>query len=117
MQNTGKENTPPPFPPKKARKSSSINEEFDLSLFILIAQKKWKWIAFVFLLAFTITILYLRYAQRIFEESSTIQINSQNKSNMILGASTTTPLFQSPDEELAQAVELIRSPLFLEEVF
>ena len=37
---------------------------------------------------------------------------------MVLGASTaSSSFFQSPDEEFAQSVELIRSTLFLEDVF
>src|SRR6185312_12743566 len=89
------------------------------SLFILIAQKKWKWIALVFLLSISGAVLYLRYAQRQFQESSTLQISSQNNASKVLGQQQqpAAAIYETPDEELAQAIELIHSSLFLERVF
>jgi capsular exopolysaccharide synthesis family protein len=98
---------------KRLKKLSTFNEEFDLSLFLLIVQKNWKWVLIIFLSALTIVFLYLRYAERIYEETCIMQIGSENTASKVLGVNA---VGQSGDE-LAEATELMRSRLFLEKVF
>lgn len=99
---------------KRGSKISVLNEEFDLSLFVLIARKRWKLLLGIFLLAIVCAGLYLRYAQRVYEENCIVQVNSQNTANKLLSPGTN--LYGS-DDEVAQSVELMRSPIFLGKVF
>ena len=69
---------------RRTNRISILNEEFDLSLVILIAQKRWKLLASIFLLAIIGAVIDLRYAPRIYEENSVIQVGSQNTANKIL---------------------------------
>ncbi len=100
---------------KRSNRISLLNEEFDLSLFVLISQKKWKLLAGISLLIFVIAIVYLRYAQRVYEENCLVQIGSQNTANKVLN-SPAANLYQSNDDEVAEAVELMKSRIFLEKV-
>lgn len=101
---------------KRVRKISVLNEEFDFRLFVLIAQKKWKWIVIILAVSLVCSYIYLRYAQRVYEESCIIQIGTQNTANKILGGSGNNYLYQNGDE-MAEAVELMRSKIYLEKVF
>jgi tyrosine-protein kinase Etk/Wzc len=100
---------------RRTKRLSTINEEFDLALFAIIAQKKWKWIAVIFIVSFAVAVLYLRYAQRIYEANATIQIGSENTANKVL--QTSNVLYQNTEDELAEAMELMHSKLFLERIF
>jgi tyrosine-protein kinase Etk/Wzc len=100
---------------KRVKRISTFNEEFDISLFVLIARKKWRWIAAIFLTSIIITILYLRYSEHVYEESTTIQIGAENTANKVLD--NTNMLYQNNGDELEEAVELMRSRLFIENVF
>ena len=62
----------------------------------------------------TVAVLYLRYAQRVYEESCEVQIGSQNTANKVL--SPAANLYSSNDDEVAESVELMRSRIFLEKV-
>jgi len=116
MSNSEKEPAVPPVRKKRVKRITTFNEEFDLTLFLLIARKQAKWIAGIFALAILITILYLRYSDHIYEESTTIQIGSANTANKVLEGSNA--LYQNAGEdELEEAIELMGSRLFLEGVF
>ncbi|HXB11685.1 MAG TPA: Wzz/FepE/Etk N-terminal domain-containing protein, partial [Bacteroidia bacterium] len=78
QQHPGQANDSQPAHKRRTKRLSTINEEFDLALFVIIAQKKWKWIAAIFIISFVVAVLYLRYAQRIYEANATIQIGSEN---------------------------------------
>src|SRR5580658_3145496 len=89
---------------KRGSKISVLNEEFDLSLFMLIARKRWKLIAGIFVIAVIVAGIYLRYAQRIYEENCIVQVNSQNTANKFLNPGSANLYGQ--DDEVAQSVEL-----------
>lgn len=108
-------NTSSPAPKKRSNKISLLNEEFDLSLFIMIAQKRWKLLAGIFLVLIIIAGIYLRYAQRIYEENCLIQVTSQNTANKVLN--TAANIYGTNEDEVAESVELMRSGLFLQKVF
>jgi capsular exopolysaccharide synthesis family protein len=116
MQEVGQEQVPQPIRKRKPKRLTTFNEEFDLSLFVIIAQKKWRWIALIFLIAIINALLYLRYAERIYEENTTIQIGSENTANKVLQGGA-NGLYQNNGDELAEATELMKSKLFMERVF
>ncbi len=99
---------------KRGSKISVLNEEFDLSLFILIARKRWKLLVGIFVIAIVSAGIYLRYAQRIYEENCIVQVNSRNEANKLLSPGSS---LYGTDDDVAQAVELMRSRNFLDKVF
>lgn len=115
MNPTEPNHTSAPAPKRRSSKISLLNEEFDLALFIMIFKKRWKLLAVIFLVLLSGAVIYLRYAQRIYQESCVIQVTSQNTANKILNP--TEAVFQSNDDEVAESVELMRSRVFLEKVF
>lgn len=115
MDSNERKPTPVPPPKRKGNKISLLNEEFDLSLFVMIFKKKWKLLTVIFLVLIIAAGIYLRYAQRMYQESCVIQINSQNTANKVLNA--TTSIYESNEDEVAESVELMRSRTFLEKVF
>ncbi len=114
MASDERENISQPAKKKRSNRISILNEEFDLSLFILISQKRWKLLVSIFLVSIIIAATYLRYAQRIYEEKCIIQVNSQNTANKVLSLSAT---YGGESENEAEAVEFMRSRLFLGRVF
>ncbi len=60
------------------KKTSTINEEFDLSLFLFIAKKSLIWILLFFIVAILTAFLYVRYASEVYESTSILQIKSNN---------------------------------------
>jgi len=106
---------PPPHK-KRSNKISLLNEEFDLSLFIMISQKRWKLLTGIFVILIVGAGIYLRYAQRVYEEHCLIQVTSQNTANKVL--SSAAQIYSNTDDnEVAESVELMRSKVFLEKVF
>jgi tyrosine-protein kinase Etk/Wzc len=108
------ENISTPARKKRGNRISILNEEFDLSLFILISQKRWKLLVGIFLVCIIIASTYLRYAQRIYEESCVIQVTSQNTASKVLSLTAT---YGASNENEEEAVEFMRSRLFLDKVF
>ncbi len=85
-----------------------VNDKFDINIFIHIVKKS-KWlILLVFLLIGISTGVYLRYAPRLYQASTVIQISNDNSSSKLLGVDN---LYE--DDQLAQIVELISSKKFL----
>lgn len=105
----------PAAPKRRSNRISLLNEEFDLSLFLMISRKKWKLLTGIFLVFILGATGYLRYAKRVYEESCMIQVNSQNTANKVL--SSAASIYESNDDEVAESVELMRSRIFLEKVF
>ncbi len=115
MNPTDPSHTQSPGPKRRSNKISLLNEEFDLALFIMIFKKRWKLLAIIFLVLISGAVIYLRYAQRMYQESCVIQVTSQNTANKIL--TSTEGVFQGNEDEVAESVELMRSRVFLEKVF
>jgi tyrosine-protein kinase Etk/Wzc len=110
------ESTPAPVRKKKGNKISLLNEEFDLSLFVMIAQKRWKLLVCIFIVILTGAGTYLRYAQRMYQENCVIQVGSQNTASKVLN--TPSNIYGGGgDDEVAESVELMHSGIFLEKVF
>ncbi len=114
MAQTENDSISSPVRRKRGSKISVLNEEFDLSLFILISKKRWKLLLGIFSLAVVSAGLYLRYAQRIYEENCIVQVNSQNTANKLLSPGAN---LYGAEDDVAQSVELMRSRIFLEKVF
>ena len=91
------------------KKTSTINEEFDLSLFLFIAKKSLIWILLFFIVAILTAFLYVRYASEVYESTSILQIKSNNTANKILNVQAPTEV----QDEIASEVELLRSKIFL----
>jgi capsular exopolysaccharide synthesis family protein len=91
---------------------SNFSGEFELGLFLFIAKRTIVWLLLFFITAFTFTFLYLRYTPPIFESSSIIQIKTQNQAKQILDVGSVN----ETDKSLAEAVEVLRSRVFLKRV-
>jgi capsular polysaccharide biosynthesis protein len=91
------------------KKNSTINEDFDISLFLYLAKRSLFFVGAFFILSLVSGWLYVRYATKIFEASSVIQLNNSDKYNKILKVDNIT----QSEEEIASAMELIRSKVFL----
>src|ERR1043165_5762325 len=93
---------------------SNFSGEFELGLFLFIAKKSILWIILFFALAFTGAKLYLRYTPPVYEASSTIQVQTANQANKLLDVEN--PYESDNGNNLAAAVELLRSKVFLKRV-
>lgn len=84
-----------------------LNTDFDLGLLLFVLKKRLPWIVVIFLLVSFATFLYLRYTQPIYESTTILQIRTDNKAQKILNVEG-----YEPSEELAEAIELLRSNVF-----
>ena len=91
---------------------SNFSGEFELGLFLFIAKKSIIWILLFFILAFAGAKVYLHYTPPVFEASSTIQVQTSNQANKLLNVEN----IYSSENVLAEAVELLRSKVFLKRV-
>ncbi|PKP03100.1 MAG: hypothetical protein CVU11_09535 [Bacteroidetes bacterium HGW-Bacteroidetes-6] len=91
-------------------KKSKLNDDFDFKLFLFIARRNLKFILVFFALLFALIFMYLRYTLPVYEASSVVQINSDDKAQK---------LFESKnfyDEDIYRKIEIMRSPVFMERV-
>ncbi|MBA3704846.1 MAG: polysaccharide biosynthesis tyrosine autokinase [Bacteroidetes bacterium] len=91
---------------------SNFSGEFELGLFIYIAQKSILWVLLFFALAFSAAYIYLRYTPPVFESDSIIQIQTNDQANKLLNVENIT----ESSNGLAEGVELLRSQVFLKRV-
>ena len=63
---------------------TKFSQDFELGLFIHLAQRSLVWIILFFLAAFTCAFLYLRYSQPLYESSSVLQLKESNKASQLL---------------------------------
>ncbi|MFT5053711.1 MAG: tyrosine-protein kinase Etk/Wzc, partial [Oceanospirillaceae bacterium] len=90
------------------QKISSLNDEWDLSLLMLIArQSVVSIIVFFAFFAFT-AFLYLRFTPPIYQSDATVQLGFDSRTTNIL---KTTNIYE---QTIFQEIELLRSPVFLE---
>src|SRR6185369_7526101 len=95
------------------KRSSTLNEEFDFSLFVYIAKKSFFWVVLIFSVSFTLAFLYARYSTEIYESGSIIQISkNETSASKILNISNPN----EAQEEITSRLELMRSKVFLERV-
>ena len=93
---------------KDSKNIPLINDQFDANVFFHIV-KKTKWILLLIAVFIaSISSVYLRYAPRLFESSTIIQINQENSSTKILGVENAYE-----EDQLAQIVELLKSKKFV----
>ncbi|MBN2730031.1 MAG: polysaccharide biosynthesis tyrosine autokinase [Bacteroidales bacterium] len=92
------------------QKISKFNDEFDFKLFTYIAKRNLKWIILFFLSLFLLLFIYLRYTQPIYESSTIVQLNSDDKAQKLF---ETKNLY---DEDIYQKIEIMRSSVFIRRV-
>lgn len=66
------------------KKITSLNEEFDLKLFLSIAKKSALWFVFFIFISFTIAYLYLRYTPPIYDATAIVQLADENNAQLVL---------------------------------
>ena len=93
---------------------TNFSGEFELGLFLFIIKKSLPWIFLFFAASVGVSWLYLRYSQPEYESSTVIKINSDNSASKI----NLENIYNVSDDqdELAGAVEIIRSKGFLKRV-
>ena len=91
---------------------TKFSAEFELGLFLLIARKNFLWILLFIFLAGVSAFVYLRYSQPVYRSSTTIQLVNDNDAQKILEVNNAN----ENQNQLAEALELLRSPAFLKRV-
>jgi len=93
---------------------SNFSGEFELGLFLFIARKSLIWICLFFVIAFVGAKIYLRYTPPVYASASVIQVQTSNQANKLLNVEN---LYGAENTNgLAEAVELLRSKVFLKRV-
>lgn len=92
------------------QKIAKLNDEFDFKLFLYIARRNLKWIILFYIILFLVLFLYIRYTQPIYESSTIIQLNSDDKGKMLF---ETKNIY---DEDIYRKIEVMRSPVFIRRV-
>jgi len=93
---------------------SNFSGEFELGLFLFIARKSLIWIFLFFVIAFVGAKIYLRYTPPVYASASVIQVQTSNQANKLLNVEN---LYGAENTNgLAEAVELLRSKVFLKRV-
>ena len=95
------------------KKISPINEDFDLKLFVTIAQKNMLWFFLFMISSMVIGLAILRYTAPIFESSSIIKIADENNAQNVLGI-TGADRLANVSNQIAGDIELIRSKVIVE---
>ncbi len=91
---------------------SRFSSELDIALvFYIIKKSLWYVLAF-FILSVGIAAIYLRYSEPEYQSSTIIQINENDRATEILQISK----FDGGDNKIAEAMEQIRSKIFLKRV-
>lgn len=90
------------------REIPMFNQDFDLGLFIFITRKNLKWVLMIFLLIGLSIFLYLRYTIPLYRSVSIIQLTDDIQQKKIFSKEDYF------DNSLAQELELMRSPVFLQ---
>lgn len=85
-----------------------LNSNFDIGILVFLTHKSRWWIILFFTISLTLGYLYLRYSDIIYESRGVIQIADANKDNFLK-----LDNFESGTNVLAEAVEQIKSKVFL----
>ncbi len=91
---------------------SKFSSELDLGLIFYILKKSLWIVALFFIICLSAAFVYLRYSQPIYQSSTVIQINDNNEASKILQIGTT----ENTSNKIAEAIEQIRSKIFLKRV-
>ncbi len=91
----------------KLKKISSINDEFDLNLFLFITKKNILFLLIFIVIALAGSFLYIRYTPPVYQTSTVLQISTEDQAKSIFPARTYF------DDDIAKKIELMRSQVFL----
>lgn len=105
------ENNKTPF--SISQNSLASVDDFNLGLIVYIVNKSIIWILLIVLLCVSLSFIYLRYAPRIYETTTTITIKSE-KTTEILGVQKI--LNDNSDAETSREIRLLTSKLLLNRV-
>src|SRR5689334_10085239 len=92
--------------------TEKLNTGFDIGVLAFLFNKSRYYILAFFIISFILAFLYLRYSQPVFEARATVQINDANKADDILKLNSVS----ENSNLLAEAIEQIRSKVFLKRV-
>lgn len=106
MENSNQENT------GTAPKTANPVNDFNLGLFIYVINKTVVWLVLIVIVSVTLSIVYLRYAPRIYESKTTLMLKSQ-KTTQILGVQDLVE--EQSDMEIVREMQLLKSRFLLEE--
>ncbi|MBI3518955.1 MAG: hypothetical protein HY062_06310, partial [Bacteroidetes bacterium] len=91
---------------------SKFSSELDLGLVIYIVKRSLWFVLAFFIISLGIAAVYLRYSQPEYQSSTIIQINENNQASEVLQMTK----FEGGDNKIAEAMEQIRSKIFLKRV-
>lgn len=91
-------------------KISKFNEEFDLKLLRFIFRKSLRLIILFAILLFVGVFLYLRYTQTVYQATAIIQLNTDDKAEMILETKNVK------NDDFQKKTEILTSSVFLQRV-
>ncbi|MEO6883742.1 MAG: polysaccharide biosynthesis tyrosine autokinase [Bacteroidia bacterium] len=92
---------------------TNFGSEFEIGLFLFIARKCVPWILAFFILGIGSSYIYVRYSPWVYESSTILQIRADNTANKVLDMQN---LSDKTNDDLPEAIELMRSKVFLKEV-
>ena len=90
------------------RKISSLNDELDISLLMMIARQSVVSVIVFFAFFAFVAFLYLRFTPPVYQSDATVQLGFDSRTTNIL---QTTNIYE---QTIFQEIELLRSPVFLE---
>lgn len=91
---------------------SKFSSELDLGLVIYIVKRSLWFVVAFFIISLIAAAVYLRYSQPEYQSSTVIQINENNHASEVLQMTK----FEGGDNKIAEAIEQIRSRIFLKRV-
>ena len=92
---------------------SKFSGELDLGLAVYITKKSLWFVLIFFIISIGVASVYLRYSQPEYQSSTIIQINENNQASEVLQM---TKFENNGDNKIAEAMEQIRSKIFLKRV-
>jgi hypothetical protein len=84
---------------------TNFSKEFELGLFVRIAKANLLWIGLIIFICISLSIIYIRYTQPIYQSSLVLQIGKDEGEKQILGMD-----FITEETNIDSKIELIRSP-------
>ena len=94
--------------------SSSAVDDFSLGLLIFVINKSIVWLILIIIFSVALSVLYLRYAPRIYQASTSLMLKEQ-KNQQILGLSSVLGSTNS-ESQINQEMQLMKSNVFIDRV-
>src|SRR5580704_5176320 len=94
--------------------SSGPIDDFNIGLLLFIFRKSIIWFLLILIVCVSVSVIYLRYAPRIYQASTTLMLKEE-KTTQILGIKD---LLKEQDHqtEITREIQLIKSDLFVERI-